>query len=114
MQGASAFGFACNLIKAAQYLDALVHESFHHALFEAQQRPAAKYNHSQLAHAEHAGINLLQNGQHLLQQSNCTQCLKLSRQLTEVSDAAGYGSSGNIERQRSQSSSSRDKSKCPD
>ena len=53
------------------HLYTFIHQGLDHALLEAQQGPAAKHNDPQLAHAQHTGVNLLQHGQHLLQQIHC-------------------------------------------
>lgn len=62
---------ACLSIDQCAYLDAFVQECLDHALLEAQDSPAAKHNDSQLAEAEHIGVDCLQHGQHPLQQLHC-------------------------------------------
>lgn len=64
-------GLCINNAVRFEHLYAFVHQSLHHALFEAKQCPAAKHNHTQLTHAEHACVNLLEDGEHPLQQGNC-------------------------------------------
>ena len=57
---------ACLTINICADLDAFVQKCLDHALLEAQDSPAAKHNHSQLAEAKHSGVDCLQHGQHYL------------------------------------------------